>query len=204
MLRVRDIMTATVTTVAPTTTLREAAELFAARHISGAPVVDGGRVVGVVSASDILAFVGSTSTAPADDEGADADDEWDDWEDRPADEAGEETPSRFYAERWPDDGGEAGGERARAGGWDVLDAHTVAEVMTRDVVALPPSAPMTAAAARLRSADVHRALVMDGGALVGIVSTTDLARAVADGRALRRTFVFDTSRVDGDHDAGAF
>ena len=51
MLALRDIMTADVVTVSPQTTLREAMELLAQRHLSGAPVVSGGELVGVVSAT---------------------------------------------------------------------------------------------------------------------------------------------------------
>ena len=43
MLRLRDIMTTDVVTVSPESTIREAMELFASRHISGAPVVAGNR-----------------------------------------------------------------------------------------------------------------------------------------------------------------
>ena len=57
MLRVSDIMTRDVLVATPDMTLREAAELFAAHHISGAPVVSGTHVVGVVSAADILDFL---------------------------------------------------------------------------------------------------------------------------------------------------
>ncbi len=55
-MRVADVMTTEVLTVAPQTTLKEVAELLAARGISGCPVVDENRhVLGVVSEADILA-----------------------------------------------------------------------------------------------------------------------------------------------------
>jgi CBS domain-containing protein len=54
-LKAKDVMTREVKTVTPQATLREAAELLATQGISGAPVVDEtGRVVGVISESDIL------------------------------------------------------------------------------------------------------------------------------------------------------
>lgn len=56
MLKVRDIMTARPITVAPGISLRNAIELFTREHISGAPVVSGGRLAGVISSSDLLAF----------------------------------------------------------------------------------------------------------------------------------------------------
>jgi CBS domain-containing protein len=47
-------MTADVTTVAPDTDLRDVAAVLVQKRISGVPVVDGERVVGVVSEGDIL------------------------------------------------------------------------------------------------------------------------------------------------------
>jgi CBS domain-containing protein len=48
-------MTQDVFTVAPGTSLKEASAIFLARRVSGVPVVDGGRLVGVLSESDIVA-----------------------------------------------------------------------------------------------------------------------------------------------------
>lgn len=55
MLRVRDLMTTEVTTVRPTTSLKDVARLLVERRISGVPVVDeGGRIIGVVSEGDLV------------------------------------------------------------------------------------------------------------------------------------------------------
>jgi len=55
-MKIATVMTTEVLTVSPETTLKQVAELLAARGISGAPVVDENRlVVGVVSEADILA-----------------------------------------------------------------------------------------------------------------------------------------------------
>lgn len=64
MLRLRDIMTTDVVTLTSDTTLREAMELFAHHHVSGAPVVAGGRIVGVVSATDLMMFAASLAGVP--------------------------------------------------------------------------------------------------------------------------------------------
>jgi CBS domain-containing protein len=53
-MRVRDVMTKDVATVAPDTELRDIAALLVRQRISGVPVVEAGRVVGVVSERDIL------------------------------------------------------------------------------------------------------------------------------------------------------
>ncbi|MFI5311193.1 MAG: HPP family protein [Gemmatimonadales bacterium] len=68
MLRMRDIMTTEVVSVGPETTLRDAMELLTRHHVSGAPVLAGGRLEGVVSASDLIDF------AVSDAEGSDFDD----------------------------------------------------------------------------------------------------------------------------------
>jgi CBS domain-containing protein len=54
-MRARDIMTKTVLTVTPETSVREAAQLFAENHISGAPVVDDeGHLIGMLTEGDLL------------------------------------------------------------------------------------------------------------------------------------------------------
>lgn len=181
MLKVQDIMTTDVVTVSPSATLREAAELFAKRHIGGAPVIDGQQVVGVVSTSDILTFAAVAPTVEEPD--GDTDDDWVPPPDEAIWDASDDAAS-FFAERWAysdtdtvDYFNESSGRRAVA-----LDGHTVSEVMTQEILALSPSTDVSVAAERMRTSDVHRLLVMDDGALVGILSTTDLARAIADRR----------------------
>ena len=53
----KDIMSSELATLAPTTTLGDAIKIFVDRQVSGAPVVDGDRIVGVISelgAFDVL------------------------------------------------------------------------------------------------------------------------------------------------------
>jgi CBS-domain-containing membrane protein len=53
-LRVRDIMTAEVITLAATTSVDDAARSLTFHQVSGAPVLEHGRIVGVVSKSDLV------------------------------------------------------------------------------------------------------------------------------------------------------
>ena len=53
-MRVQDVMTTEVVSVPPTASVREAAELLVRHGISGLPVVENGRVVGVFSERDLL------------------------------------------------------------------------------------------------------------------------------------------------------
>lgn len=53
-MKVEEVMTRDVRTVTPSTPLKDVAALLAEHRISGIPVVEDGRVVGVVSEADIL------------------------------------------------------------------------------------------------------------------------------------------------------
>lgn len=53
MLCAKDIMTREISTLEPDATLREAIEMLYTNHLSGAPVVTGARVVGVITMSDV-------------------------------------------------------------------------------------------------------------------------------------------------------
>ena len=54
-MRARDIMTTSVVTTRPNTSIREIAELLSRRHFSGLPVVDAeGRLLGIVSEGDLI------------------------------------------------------------------------------------------------------------------------------------------------------
>lgn len=190
MLQIRNAMTRDVLTVTPETTLREAAELFVSRHVSGAPVLDGQRVVGVVSATDVLEFVASNPPVPR--QKADRG-EVGEWAELPGSEPSDAAPGAYFADMWEDAEAETTQRFADSDGpeWDVFAEHTVQEVMTRAVCALPSTQSITAAAEYMKTAGVHRLLVIDEGKLVGIITSTDIARAVADHHLQERRLVFD-------------
>ena len=173
MQAVRDIMTTEVVTLDPEMTLREAAATLADHHVTGAPVIVNGRVVGVLSASDIL---GVDAAEPVEDRDFDTDD--------PAIDEDIE-PAPFFARLWPDaamDVSERFGTRDhgdRSGIRGALDDHTVADAMTRNVLEIRPEATISHAAERMANASVHRLLVVDDEGLAGIVTTTDIARWLA-------------------------
>ena len=52
--------------------------------------------------------------------------------------------------------------------------------LTQSVRSLPSTAPITQAAEEMKTAGVHRLLVVDDGKLVGIITSTDVARTVAE------------------------
>jgi CBS domain-containing protein len=55
--KVREIMSTNLTTVKPETTLESCMELMTDRRIRHLPVVDGDRVVGVISIGDLVKFM---------------------------------------------------------------------------------------------------------------------------------------------------
>lgn len=66
VLRVSDVMSRDVFTLHSGTAIEEAARQLLDRHVGGAPVVEGHRVVGVVSKSDLLdPRIERTHTGPA-------------------------------------------------------------------------------------------------------------------------------------------
>jgi CBS domain-containing protein len=60
--RVKEIMSDPVTTVAPATSVDEAAELMLQQGIGCLPVVDGAVLVGIVTKTDLLRYLRSLST----------------------------------------------------------------------------------------------------------------------------------------------
>jgi CBS domain-containing protein len=178
MLTLRDIMTADVVTLDPEMTLREALEILTARQISGAPVLEGGRIVGVFSAMDAIEFLATTPGVP-DIAATQSEGETEDL--RVAVDADADAPAAYFVDFWSDAGADVD-ERFRdvgAAAWDLLAEHTVGEAMSRRVAALTPGASVRAAADIMQRARVHRVLVMDGTKLAGIVSALDIANAVA-------------------------
>lgn len=196
MLKLRDIMTTDVVTVGPDTTLRDAADLLARHHVSGCPVIEGGKVVGLVSASDILSFAAEQPGTPTERPvGAD----WGEWDElSPATEAEseDEPPGTWFTDLWSDVGEDVTERMAQVGSaeWNALDEHTVAEVMTRRLWRLGPDEDVERAVALMNARSVHRVIVMDGERLAGVVSTMDIARSVADHRLGARSYVFNNDR----------
>ena len=132
-MRVSELMQKAVKTVNLDAAVNDAVVTLADSHISALPVVDGlGRMVGVISSTDIL-----TSEAEA--------------EDATAREA-------------------------------LLKESTVRDIMTLHPLTVPPDADVREAAQQMLYADVHRLFVVHGERVVGVISTTDIMRAVATGR----------------------
>jgi CBS domain-containing protein len=152
-LRARDVMQANVLAVPPELTLAALEDFLLSKRISGAPVVEDGKVIGIVSRSDVvrcLSLERSLSGLIAD--GL----------------ASPEEPAS--SARLPTDVEER------------LTAHTVRDAMVVDPVVVPPDAPIADVARLLHERHIHRVLVTEGATLRGVISTLDLVRLIAAGR----------------------
>ena len=165
MLRVRDIMTANVVSLVPDQSLRAAADTLVTCRIGGAPVVEGGRVVGVLSATDILEFESVTplpdSSSASRDEVEDADEvqgEVEEWSE------GDDLSSTFFTDMWSEDGPDVAERIASSTGpqWDVLADHEVGEAMSRTICTVDSAMEVSNAAQRMLAAGVQRAGVRGG------------------------------------------
>ena len=143
----RDIMTPDPVTVAPETTVTDAARLMSERRIGALPVVEKGRMIGLVTEGDLimqdvkvhfptyLSLLGGYVFAPG-------------------------ASDRF----------ESSLRKAVAA--------TVSDVMTREPVTVTADALVTDVATLLVERDIARVPVMDGDAVIGIVSKSDIVRSL--------------------------
>jgi len=180
---VADLMTREVLTLAPELPARDAMTILATRHLSGAPVVAGRRVLGVVTLTDLVQLAAILPAVPT----------WRREVPEPGEPPdalefdelveGEAPPSEYFTDLWADSFVDTAARLAvpDAPEWSALDECTVSDAMTRQALVLAPHTPLDEAARFLRRHGIHRALVLDGGTLAGILSASDLVRAVAQG-----------------------
>ncbi|MDX1577207.1 MAG: CBS domain-containing protein [Gemmatimonadota bacterium] len=154
---------------------RLAAELYE-RGITGAPVVDDAeKVVGVVSQSDVVRAV---SGLIAKEGAADVKSGGFAMDDGP-----EGAVSAFF--RGPDGETPAGAQALQRVPREALADQTVADIMMPARFSVRPSTTVAGLARYLVTAKVHRALVMEAGTLLGIVTTFDVLRAIASNDVVR-------------------
>ena len=152
---VADWMSRDPITFRPDQPLLEVEEVLVGKRVTGAPVVEGGRVVGVISRSDLVrqlelerSRVGYANEML---EPYDRDDA---------------VPSLVAM------------TTAVATRWVGL---RVSDAMRRDVETIEPAASLAEAARRMVERRIHRLIVIEGDRLVGTLSTLDVLRSVAEG-----------------------
>ena len=152
-----DLMTTQVITLTPEMTLSEMDTVLVKRGVSGAPVVDRKRLVGVASQADIIRTL---------------------WEGQ---HEASKLPS-YYASPFPVplSALQYLAKDARQIG-DTLVEHKVKDVMTTEPLVAHPEDPVEQVADRMIRDQIHRLPVTekDSGDLIGIITTLDLARAIA-------------------------
>lgn len=154
MLRARDIMQAHVVTVNPGLPLADFEQLLEREGVSGMPVVDNAGLCGVVSRTDLIRTL------------ADA-------------EGSAEATLAYYQEV-----GGAAPSPTSAGRMasDQVATKVVRDIMTTELVAVSGDRPVREVAQMMVNRGVHRLLVTEGRRLLGLVTTLDLVRAIADGK----------------------
>ena len=156
----KDMMQAKVLTLAVDASVLEAIEVFEDEKISGAPVVDaGGNLVGVLSLHDIARkehvlrgrlVTDRTDDLTGDEEGSDRA-PWD------VEQYGRDDYSR-----------------------EVLGDERVADWMNPKVITLPPEASLKEVCRTMAGESIHRVVVTEGARVVGIISTLDIVRLLAN------------------------
>lgn len=147
-LTARDVMTPDPVTVGPGLPVKEAARLMAEHRVGALPVMEGDRIVGLVTEDDLI-----------------------------MQDVKVEFPTSFHLLDGllllPSSVSEFEAELRKAVG------ATVADVMTSDPVTVDAGASMEDVATMMVDREVGRIPVLDSGRLVGIVSKSDLVRALA-------------------------
>jgi len=150
----RNVRLAKVITVEPTMSALELERLFEREQISGAPVLEGERLVGVVSRADLArAFAEADSTA-----GVLLD---------------------YYGEIA--DASPSPAERTRLTG-EKTEKLLVRDLMSTRLVSVEPDELLQEVAKTFMKHRVHRVLVAEDRHLIGVISSLDLVQLIADGR----------------------
>lgn len=153
MQTVRDLMTTSVETIGPDASAADLERVLCRLRVTGLPVVDHGKLLGVVTRGDIVRQLAVAQT----------------WA---------EVVGDYYQSPMTPSVSET---------LETLDGHQlqttkVAELMSKELITVPPELSLTEAARILAERRIHRLLVTQDAALVGLLTTFDLVRAVADGR----------------------
>jgi CBS domain-containing protein len=133
--------------------LTELESWLLSERVSGAPVVEGDELVGIVSRSDLVRRLVLETTLAA---------------------------SAVETLAGPSEDAESASARvasAVASRWQRLQ---VADVMVHDVVTIGSDEPVTEAARLLVERHIHRLVVTERGRVVGLVSSLDLVRLLAE------------------------
>jgi CBS domain-containing protein len=158
-MKASDVMTRNVLTVGRDTSVAQAIRTMLDNNISGLPVLDNGKVVGILTEGDLLRRG--------------------------------ETGTERHRPRWLEilmGPGRMAGEYVRTHG------RRVEEIMTTDLISVAGDTPLDEVVGLMERHRIKRVPVIEGAALVGVVSRLDLLRE------LLRTIEAEHSEQRGDDD----
>jgi len=150
----RDVMTKTLVTVEPSLAAADLEKLLDHERISGAPVVEDGRLVGVVSRTELG---------------------------RAQSDASDRADALLDYYRDTGGGSPDASEHARLAG-SRAEKRCVRDLMTTELVTVTPDRPVAEVARTLADRGIHRLLVVENGRLCGLISSLDVVRLVGEGR----------------------
>ena len=155
MVKVRDVMTPNPVTVRVDSPVSEAAGLLRKHHIGGLPVMDGERVAGIVTETDIISLL---------DVGDLSEDLW-----LPSPLEVIEVPVREFI-NW---------EKPKRALTDI-GSMEVRRVMSSPVVSIDEDSDIADAASLMLREGIARLPVLRDGRLVGIVTRADIVRGLGE------------------------
>lgn len=158
MRKVKEFMNKNVFFVKGNHSVFDVAKVFSKSHISGAPVVDKGKIIGMISVSDIVKFMGIKLLDPS---------------------IMASSPSSLSIiflnlTKLGSDFIHFKNELER------ISKTEVKHMMSREVVCISPDANLFEAADMMEKHDVNRLPVVEKNKLVGIIARADLIKALVE------------------------
>jgi CBS domain-containing protein len=153
MLKVKEVMSKDVMTLSPDTLVRDAAAMLAKRNVSGAPVLDSGKVVGVFSEGDVLKSIKTTKKDM-----------------RLVFPSISSLGIAFEEEVT---------QREILEAYEEIGNMPVKSVMSKEVLTVDAEIPLNEAIVKMVQKGVHRLPVVQDKKLVGIVTRGDIIRGLA-------------------------
>ncbi|HEX7575768.1 MAG TPA: CBS domain-containing protein [Candidatus Methanoperedens sp.] len=154
-MKIKDVMNKDVIVCAPDDTLGHLPDLFKKNHVSGIPVVDKGKVVGLVSETDLIKLFKTPEFS---------NDLW--------------LPSPFEIIEIPIRNLVKLEETKKF--FDNMKLRPVKDIMTKTVHAISSDEELEDASTMMVKHDVNRLPVIDNGKLVGIVARSDIIKGLSE------------------------
>jgi len=154
-MKIKDVMNKDVIVCGPNDTLGHIADMFKKNHISGIPVVDMGKVVGLVSETDLIKLFKTSEYS---------NDLW--------------LPSPFEIIEIPIRNLVKLEETKKF--FENMKLRPVKDIMTGTVHAISPDDDLEDASTTMVKYDVNRLPVIENGKLVGIVARSDIIKGLSE------------------------